>query len=261
MNDIEKSDRDTPYAKYERLLLERDALKKEAGSCLTAYLRTFGEWIGKVFEKKVDCISKKKSIAFCQAAVNRGEMIHADELQKYLASTMAAYQKQLAEMTEDYKKARLAKESSEYACVRSKSLYRKIAKCIHPDINPSVWKYPEISDLWDRTVLAYGMNDVGELEAVEVLVHKVLDDHGFEPDEIKIDNLEERIRQLEAENLRIRNTDPYQYKNLLEDPEAVSQKKKALEEEYASYVKYAEELSGVLAEYIKKGMIVKWEEN
>jgi len=261
MNDMEKSDRDTAYAKYEKLLLERDALKKEAGSYLTAYLREFGELIDKVFEEKVDCISKKKSIAFCQAAVNRGAMVRADELRSYLAFTMAEYKKQLAEMAEDYKKAKLAKESSEYACVRSKSLYRKIAKLIHPDINPSAWKYPEISDLWERTVLAYGMNNVEELEAAEVLVHKLLDDHGFKPDALKIDNLEERIRQLEAENLQIMSTDPYQYKNLLEDAEAVFQKKKALEEEYESYVNYAEELRGVLAQYVKKGLIVEWEEN
>lgn len=261
MNDLEKSGRDTLYAKYEKLLLERDALKKEAGSCLTAYLREFGELITRVFEKKIDCISRKKSIAFCQAAVNRGEMIPADDLQKYLASTMAEYKKQLSEMAEDYKKAKLSKTSSEFAYVQCKSLYRKIAKLIHPDINPAAWKYPEISDLWDRTVAAYGMNDAEELQAVEVLVHKVLDDNGFDPDEIKIDNLEERIRQLEAENLRIISTDPYQYKDLLENADAVAQKKKDLEEEYESYVKYAKELSGILAEYIKKGMIVGWEEN
>ena len=72
MSNIEKSAENSSYAEYERLLLERDARKKEAGGYFTEYMCEFGELINKVFEKKIDCISKKKSIAFCQAYVNRG---------------------------------------------------------------------------------------------------------------------------------------------------------------------------------------------
>lgn len=261
MNNIEKSSQETSYSKYEKLLLERDALRKEAGSYLTAYIKEFGELINKVFEKKIDCISKKKSIAFCQAAVNRGEMVNATELQKYIESAMEEYNAQLAQMIEEYKTARKAKVSSEYDYVKSKTIYRRIAKLIHPDISPAAWEYPEIGELWNRTLIAYGMNDAEELSAVEILVHKVLDDNGFEPGEIVIENIEERIEEIEKEIHQIITTDPYRYKDLLDDATAITEKKKALEDEYQSYVQYAEELDKTLKQYLLRGVIIQWPEN
>lgn len=259
MSDIKKGG-DSSYSRYEKLILERDALKREAGAYLTSYIKNFGELINKVFEKKIDCISKKKSIAFCQASVNRGERIDADELQKYLDSAMALYEKQLSQMLKDYKEARSSKPSSEYDIIRCKSLYRKIAKLIHPDINPAVWEFEEIEELWNRTLSAYKLNSVGELQDLEVLIHKLLDEKGFEPEDIVIENAEERIRELEEEIRLIISTDPYLYKELLEDEAASEQKKKELEEELESYIKYSEELSVTLRKYLGNGVITKWEE-
>ena len=47
------------YARYEELLLRRDAVKKRAFQYGQEYTRTFGELILKVFEKKIECIRKK----------------------------------------------------------------------------------------------------------------------------------------------------------------------------------------------------------
>ncbi|MCF0122562.1 MAG: hypothetical protein HUJ67_00450 [Ruminiclostridium sp.] len=261
MREIRKSDQASVYEKYEKLLLERDALRKEAGSCLTAYIKEFGEFITKVFEKKIDCISRKKSIAFCQAAVNRGEPVNASELQNYIETTMREYNAQLAQMIEEYREAQKVGTSTEYDCIRSKLLYRRIAKLIHPDISPKAWEYPEIADLWNRTLTAYGLNDAEELTAIEVLVHKALDDHGFEPGELVLENLDERIAQLEEEISKIISTDPYRYKDLLEDAAAVAEKKRALEEEYASYARYADELEKTLKQLLMRGVIIEWQES
>ena len=59
------------YEEYEQLLLKRDAYKKEAGACMTIYIAKFGELINKAFMKKIDCISKKKSIAFCAGCTEK----------------------------------------------------------------------------------------------------------------------------------------------------------------------------------------------
>ncbi|MCF0137330.1 MAG: hypothetical protein HUJ66_03085 [Oscillospiraceae bacterium] len=261
MNELQKSDRASSREKYEKLLLERDALRKEAAGCLTLYIREFGELINRVFEKKIDCISKKKSIAFCQAAVNRGKPVNVSELQEYIDVTMSEYNARLARMIEDCKSAKKAGVSSEYDCVRSKTLYRRIAKLIHPDICPEAWAFPEIAELWDRTLTAYGMNGTEELSEIEILVHRVLDDNGFEPGALEIDSIDERIGQVEAEIMKIISTDPYLYKELLEDPSAVEVRKKELEEEYEAYARYAEELEKTLKQLLMRGVVIECQEN
>ena len=79
--------KDERLAKYEDLLIKRDILKKEAGSYMTAYICEFGQLITEVFEAEVECIRKKKSIAFCQTAVNRGEKPDAAELDAFVEKT------------------------------------------------------------------------------------------------------------------------------------------------------------------------------
>ena len=61
------------YPKYESLLLQRDQLKKEALLYRRAYIHEFGKLINQVFEKKIECIRIKKSIAFCLLAKNHGK--------------------------------------------------------------------------------------------------------------------------------------------------------------------------------------------
>ena len=51
--------------KYVELVKERDRLRKEAFQLRQEYIRVFGELILKVFEKKIECIRKKKMIAYC----------------------------------------------------------------------------------------------------------------------------------------------------------------------------------------------------
>ena len=63
----------TSYARYEELITRRDSLKKEAFQYHRAYIREFGDLILKVFRKKIECIQKKKTIEYCQAALNHGK--------------------------------------------------------------------------------------------------------------------------------------------------------------------------------------------
>ncbi|MCC8150849.1 MAG: hypothetical protein LIO96_05210 [Lachnospiraceae bacterium] len=63
------------YGEYEELLMERDAVRKESFLWKQEYTRVFGERILQIFEKKISCIKKKKTIAFCQVAKNRGETV------------------------------------------------------------------------------------------------------------------------------------------------------------------------------------------
>ena len=53
-------------------------------------------------------------------------------------------------------------------------------------------------------------------------------------------------------------TDPYQYKFILEDPKAVEEKKQSLREELQSYIEYSEQLDNILDNLMTDGNSIVW---
>ena len=100
MDEIIKST-DNRYSEYETLLFLRDKLRKEAYAWKNRYLAEFGNLITAVFEQKIACIKKKKTISFCQMAVNRGKPVDQAELQNYLSQEMKEYNRKLSEMIQE----------------------------------------------------------------------------------------------------------------------------------------------------------------
>lgn len=250
--DIIKS-ADSKYDEYESLLLERDQLQKEAGQIWTAYVREFGQLISDVFEEKVDCVKCKKTIAYYQAALNHGGAIDQKAMQEYLGREMASYYTELTRIQKENDRCRDAGVSSVYEVKRSKELYRRLAKLLHPDINPETDRQEVLRDLWQRVVTAYSHNDVKELSELEVLIRKALKELGQGEVHVDIQDIEEKIDNLKQEIHEITHTDPYIYRDLLENEEAAKKKKSELEEELESYRKYHAELDAVIEDMAANG--------
>ena len=246
---------ETKYEEYERLLLERDQLLKDAESIWICYTKTFGQMIADVFEEKLECIRLKKTISYYQAALNHGGVVNPAEMEAYLSREMAAYQAELERMLEEQKRCGEAGTSSAYEVKRAKQLYRRLAKRIHPDINPETDKQEALQELWLRILAAYRQNDVKALSELEVLVSKALEELGIGKICVEIPDIEEKVEALKDEILEIRGTEPYTYGELLEDASAVEKKKNELAEELESYRKYRQELEDVIREMLESGGI------
>ncbi len=250
---------DNSYEEYENLLLERDQLLKDADSIWISYTQIFGQLITDVYEAKLECIKRKKTIAYYQAALNRGGVVDPAAMQEYLDREMAAFNAELRRMLEENEACKKAKTSSAYEVQRAKTLYRRLAKLLHPDINPETDRQEVLKELWQRILTAYRANDVKALSELEVLTRKALAELGAGEIRAEIPDLEDRIGELKEEILEIQSTEPYTYKELLEDAEAVEKKKKDLEEELASYRKYREELEEIIRQMLRDGGIrLKW---
>ena len=250
------------YKKYEELLLKRDQLYREAGSISTAYIREFGALMIEDFELKVECIKKKKMIAYCQAAVNRGQAIDVESMKKEIEMSMKLYTMQLQKMLEDKKRADKASKSPLYRIERAKRIYRRLAKLVHPDLNPKTEEDQELSDLWNRIVIAYNCNDDKELENLEILVLAYLKKAGIPTETPDIENLEERIEKLEMEINQILTTEPYIYKEFFESKERIAARKAELREEIEDYREYSESLSEMLLYLMcEEGTVFTWHVN
>ena len=250
---------DSRYDEYEDLLLERDQLRKDASSIWIDYIQAFGQLISDVYEEKLESIKCKKTIAYYQAALNHGGVVDPEAMQQYLEREMASYYAHLKKLQEDNELCRNAKQSTSYEVQRAKVLYRRLVKLLHPDINPQTDKQESLRDLWQRVMTAYAHNDVKELSELEVLVRRALKELGGGDIRVEIPDIEEKIASLRNEIAEIKRTEPYTYRDILEDEDAAARKKKELEEELASYKKYHKELDEVIRSMTEsEGVKIRW---
>ena len=244
---------DSKYEEYENLLLERDQITKEAGQIWTVYLQLFGKLITDNYEEKLECIKCKKTIAYYQNALNHGGVVDSAAMEKYMEQEMAEYYANLRRMLKENEDANNAGTSTPYEVARAKTLYRRLAKLIHPDINPETDHSKELQELWQRILIAYHHNDVKELSELEVLVRKVLKELGSEDVKVDIPDIEEKIEALKSEIEGIKQTEPYCLRYLVEDEEAAEKKKTELREELETYQKYHKELNEVILKMLQSG--------
>jgi hypothetical protein len=233
---------------YETLLLRRDALRKEALEWDNEYTRIFGELIKDDFLKQIECIRLKKAIAYCQARKNKGLPIFQGALESYLTLEMLSYEKELQRLIEDKKAADASRPIPEVEALEVRSRYRHIAKLIHPDVNPALYKHPEVQELWNRAYRDYLGNDLDGIKDDEAKALFLVSTYGNAPLQ-DFPDLEERKKKLRKEIAKIRSTDPYLYKLLLNNPQAVKEKKKALKDSILAHHDYEEELKKQLATY------------
>lgn len=249
------------YAKYEELLIRKDEVKKQAFQYERAYVREFGDLILEVFQLKLESIRKKKTIEYCQVFANRGESVDQNALQAYLAKELAEYKEQLEGMIKDNEAAKNSSKVTEADMLKIKRIYHHLVKKIHPDINPVTNENEELKGLWQRMIVAYNCNDLKEMEETEVLVNALLDKLDLGTIDVTIPNIDEKIAELEVEIERITTTDPYQYKHILEDPDAVYQKKEDLRREIKEYEDYGKQLDEILNGLLQNGVTLTWRMN
>ena len=258
MNEITKG-KNGGYDRYEELLLRKAALGKECFLLEQEYVRVFGEDILELNRLKIECAKKKKTIEYCRIAVNRGEEPDEEKLYEFIEKETRELEEHFRKMAEEYETARSMVQLTEADLARIRKIYRRTAKLLHPDLHPEVAESEELQDLWNRVSAAYACNDLKELEELEVLVTAALADGKGDEWKDEIPDLDERIAALETEISGIKETDPYQYKFLLDDPEAVQEKKDALKEQIGEYRAYAAQLEEILASVLPEGMIIIWD--
>ena len=241
--------RNSSYILYEETLMEKENLKKEAEQIRIDYLKVFGDLLLSVFHAKIRCIELKKRIAYCQRCINTGEEIHEEELEEYIDDEMAEYNDQLAQFGTDVILANRSKEVSEQDYYKVKEIYYRLAKEIHPDMRPDLAEDSVLKDYWNQIGAAYRLNQLDELIDLEALVSRYLQDMGITDKEIEIEHVDERIERLEKEIERIRTTEPYIYRKVLDDPDTSAKKKQKLEQELNEYNAYFEELEAILKNF------------
>ncbi len=247
---------------YEDLLIQRDQLSRDAGSYQTAYIKAFGDMVAANFAIKVECIKKKKTISYCRRRMNRGLTINTDLMQSEIEEEMNLYYVQLHDMVKRNEKAKKSKLASAFEVSQSKKIYRRLAKRIHPDINKKAMENDTLRELWERITEAYGKYNAMELENLEALVRRALEQIGDAAFEFDYSDIEDRIERVERQINDILNTEPYTFGEILEDEEKKRTHKLILEEEHRDYERYLETLQKTLDDMLREeGVKIVWKMN
>ena len=249
------------HQEYEELLLRRDKLRKEAYLLQAEYMAEFGDAITALFEKKIACIKKKKMISYCQVALNTGNKVDQEAMQAYLEQEMREYNQRLKEMIQENEAAHSMEHISAGTLAKIKKLYHRLAKQLHPDINPKTNEIPELKALWNLITVSYNANDLEELEEAEVLVNRALENAGIAGMEIEIHDVRQKMEQIREEILKIKSTNPYQYKFLLRDPQQREEKREQLRRELDEYLEYEKQLDQMLDAIVASGAGFVWHMN
>ncbi len=245
---------DSEYEKYIRLVMRRDQLRKEAAILEQDYLHEFGEEIYSLFETKVACIELKKKIHYCQAQVNSGKSVQTEEMKKIIEMEMQQYYQDLKQMMHDLEMVKERKIVPTHVALHAKRLYRDIAKMIHPDILPKSVEDEILEELWHRAVRAYHRSDEDELSEIKILAIHRMEELGMDVEaQIEIDDIDQRVKDLEEEIETIINTDPYQFRELFMQEELIEERHEEILDEIERYQKYKIELEEMLDLFLNGG--------
>lgn len=238
------------YGRYEELLVERERMVKAAGVQKLRYIACYGDLLTAIEEERCACIRIRRCLDYCEKAAASGGAISAASLQSYLTGRMKSYEENLRQMRSTLSGSRHLTVSTGIRVQKVKRWYRILVRRLHPDFHPDTRKDPTLSGLWDQVVVAFQENDLDGLQELDLKLSSYLADDGLEELPIELDDLPGRIDKVKDEIDAIEKSDPYQYRFLLDDPDAAREKGRELEAELASYRRHHDALSRTFSKYL-----------
>ena len=178
-----------------KLISERDTLENTVKKNLEAlYATKIGKNEYTMFKAECDIARLKRKIELFQARINHGEKFNVPEIKSRLDEEYKKWEKEMSVMLEDIEnsKKRLGSLMNKEDSIELQRTYRLLVKKLHPDVNPDQTEKSKL--LWNRTMHAYSLGDIGELRAIKLLVYDFKDDASVDSG-LKIYNHIESIKQ------------------------------------------------------------------
>lgn len=225
--------------RYEERLVyyaeESDHVKKALES---RYMMTIGRKEFQLFSVQVELARLRRETALYQAAINNGAKADPQEVERQLAEEFEQYRQQLEQRRQEVEAAKalfLAPKLSEAESKELQKLYRKLVHQLHPDLNPDLPQ--QAVEMLHRIQEAYRNCNWPEMVLLGDLVQEMLKDdtqesHSEDTMEVlrnQLEKLTEKLAQLEKQIETLHARPPFSYQKLLEDPEAITQRRDELD--------------------------------
>jgi len=249
---------------------EHDLLNNICPHLQAQYYEYFGvlETETAMYEEQVRVLQRKLELV--RQSTNRGEAPDLAEINKQIKLEMDAplmemvaaegevYTQVFEDMIED--------ADPSFDNEELKKLYKKIAKALHPDLHPELTE--QENRLFVEAITAYKNGDIDTIRLIEAVTRTTEADKNNDGE---IDETEEQdavselqkqreyivfgIDETRARIAEIKNSYPYKYKAVLDDPEQVKEIQDRLKQALADYKKlfdsYRDDLEKLMKEFGK----------
>lgn len=202
------------------------------------YMMTIGRKEFQLFSVQVEIARLRREVSLYQAALSHGGRAVPEEVERILEAEFEQYRQQLEQRRAEVDAAKehyLAPKLSAKEAKEIQKLYRKLVHQLHPDLNPNL--PPGAVEMLHRIQEAYRMSDWPEMVLLGDLVQEMLHDnpqaeHSEDTMEVlraQVEKLTAKLAQLEEQIKTLHSRPPFIYQEMLEDPEAVSQRREELD--------------------------------
>lgn len=232
--------------------LERDTLIHHTCKNIEAeYILLFGNLEYKAYESELKYRRLKRKFELIMIRKNRKEEINIDDVEKLLDQEFVEYKKKLEKLLSDFDSALEFLKSpslSEKNSQELKSLYKKLVKLLHPDLNPN--QTETMINLFIKAVDAF---EKGDLETLKMIYEIVKGESNIEKIENplhEIERLKDTLNRLDSDIEKIKSNYPYTLIDVLKSEENKEKRKVELEdliERYNSLIKVYE---GEIGKYV-----------
>ncbi|MFM8433455.1 MAG: hypothetical protein ACKOA1_11710 [Bacteroidota bacterium] len=219
---------------YQELLAELPFLEEEKARLLgheipflnAMYMKELGELRLQLLNRQYDTFALRRKMEMVRSALTRGVPVVSEVIDRLVEEELRGQREKLDHEVRELEKAMLMLKSApltDEEAAEFKSLYHRLAKMLHPDLNPE--QDPTRLELWLKVVAAYKSGDLHGLRLLSVLSEEggvVLQSKSFTV-------LEELLRRnnylivavdrLKSEIETIKNNFPYTIREVISDPE------------------------------------------
>ena len=277
-----KEEIQTLRAEAAELITRRDDLKNRICPDLERrYMRELGTLEYLVFQKQTEILALRRMIQLVQQDINSRRRPDRKAVQEQLQKEYKTYEKQYRQAQDQYHEAREKYRRENSRSLREisgdedqnatdqagntsaggtsgpggsgapeaedreaaiKSIYKRLIKRLHPDINPDITQRE--LELFYRLVEAYKAQDLEALREIELILDQESDyantlKNGTAKEQMTALKAErrrllEQIRKLQREIAEIERSFPYNRLSILENPEELQRRREALEQELSA---------------------------
>lgn len=238
------------------LVEKREYLVKDKKPFLESkYMMTIGKHEKERLEIEIEVRALKRELSIRRAALNRGEKVTSEEIKEVLKKELRLWQNKINEYANQIKKSELflklprmdVEETKEF-----KSLYKKLVKRLHPDLN----EFNEKSKfLWLRTCAAYKDGDLDELRTLICIVQNEEEDENYLEKNLlliddKIDELQQIFHNINNQIEELHSTFPFTIEKEISSIIWIKNKVDEILENVNMLKNHREKLQVVLSEFL-----------
>jgi hypothetical protein len=245
-----------PCTPERKLLLEQYKLLKSECVCLmndrqelqcsrkpqleALYATRVGCWMIERLQLQLRVLALKRKTELLQGALNREEEVDLDEIELDVAQELAAAEAAIMQQVASLEGAKvllnnlLSAESTEAL----RSLYRSLARQLHPDVNPELTEAQK--EIWLLVQEAYENCDLEKLKAIQIVYESEIQAAAAHTEALPDQDLQQRIatmkaaiRSLHEGIASLRNTFPFTIEQQIFDDDWVAREVSGVKEELA----------------------------